>query len=220
MIWVDMSLKVLDALMLQPADKHAGSLRPLALSLPRITDHPRELGSALIAPGDHRLHRPDRDPVGTTAHAPGRPDLVGQSGAGFKAVVSDPEPVERQTHLVHLLDLPRRDGAALHGAMRDRLAELPPRLRRSINWDQGTETACHLAITATLGTPVYFRDSRSPWQHGTDENTNSPLRDYFPKVTELRPYAAEHLLAVENEFNDRPAASSRTGHLPPSSRRY
>ncbi len=95
MVWADVSLDVLDAVMLQPADKRFGSLRPIALTLPWNTDHPRDLGSALIVPCDRRLNRPDRDPVGPTARDPVHPDLVGQSGTGFKAAVSGPEPVER-----------------------------------------------------------------------------------------------------------------------------
>jgi transposase, IS30 family len=112
--------------------------------------------------------------------------------------------VERQTRLVRLLHLPRRDGDTLHDALRARLGVLPPWLRRSITWDQGTEMARHLTITATLGAPVYFCDSRSPWQRGSNENTNGLLRDYFPKGTDLRVHPAEHLLAVENELNNRP----------------
>ena len=112
--------------------------------------------------------------------------------------------VERQTRLVRLLHLPQRDAGTLHDALRDRLGHLPPALRRSITWDQGTEMARHLTITKTLGTPVYFCDSHSPWQRGTNENTNGLLRDYFPKGTDLRVHAAQHLLAVENELNNRP----------------
>jgi transposase, IS30 family len=112
--------------------------------------------------------------------------------------------VERQTRLVRLLHLPQRDGDTLHDALNARLGELPSALRRSITWDQGTEMARHLTITATLGAPVYFCDSRSPWQRGSNENTNGLLRDYFPKGTDLRVHAAEHLLAVENELNNRP----------------
>jgi IS30 family transposase len=112
--------------------------------------------------------------------------------------------VERQTRLVRLLHLPQRDGDTLHDALRARLGELPPRLRQSITWDQGTEMARHRTITETLGTPVYFCDSRSPWQRGSNENTNGLLRDYFPKGTDLRVHPAEHLLAVENELNNRP----------------
>ena len=112
--------------------------------------------------------------------------------------------VERQTRLVRLLHLPQRDGDTLHDALRARLGELPPGLRRSITWDQGTEMARHLTITKTLGAPVYFCDSHSPWQRGSNENTNGLLRDYFPKGTDLRVHAAEHLLAVEKELNNRP----------------
>jgi IS30 family transposase len=112
--------------------------------------------------------------------------------------------VERQTRLVRLLHLPQRNGDTLHDALHERLGELPPRLRRWITWDQGTEMARHLTITATLGAPVYFYDSRSPWQRGSNENTNGLFRDYFPKGTDLRVHSAEHLLAVENELNNRP----------------
>jgi transposase, IS30 family len=112
--------------------------------------------------------------------------------------------VERQTRLVRLLHLPQRDSGSLHDALCERLGNLPPALRRSITWDQGTEMARHLAITETLGAPVYFCDSRSPWQRGSNENTNGLLRDYFPKGTDLRAHTVEHLAAVENELNNRP----------------
>jgi IS30 family transposase len=112
--------------------------------------------------------------------------------------------VERQTRVVRLLHLPQRDGETLHDALRLRLGDLPPHLRRSITWDQGTEMARHLTITETLGAPVYFCDSRSPWQRGSNEKTNGLLRDYFPKGTDLRVHSADHLLAVEIELNNRP----------------
>jgi IS30 family transposase len=112
--------------------------------------------------------------------------------------------VERQTRLVRLLHLPHRDADALHDALTARMAGLPPALLRTITWDQGTEMARHLTITRSLGTPVYFCDSHSPWQRGTNENTNGLLRDYFPKSTDLSIHSPEHLLAVENELNTRP----------------
>lgn len=112
--------------------------------------------------------------------------------------------VERQTRLVRLLHLPYRDGEALHQALTARLGALPPHLRRSITWDQGTEMARHLSITQTLGATVYFCDSHSPWQRGSNENTNGLLRDYFPKGTNLGIHPLKHLLAVENELNNRP----------------
>jgi IS30 family transposase len=64
--------------------------------------------------------------------------------------------------------------------------------------------ARHLAITRSLGAPVFFCDSHSPWQRGSNENTNGLLRDYFPKGTDLSIHSPEHLLAVENELNTRP----------------
>jgi IS30 family transposase len=112
--------------------------------------------------------------------------------------------VERQTRLVRLLHLPRRDGESLHEALKARMADLPDALLRSFPRDQGTEMARHIEITKSLGIPVYFCDSHSPWQRGSNENTNGLLRDYFPKGTELSIHSAEHLLAVENELNRRP----------------
>jgi len=111
--------------------------------------------------------------------------------------------VERRTRMVRMLHLLQRDGEALHDALKARMADLPATLLRSITWDQGTEMARHLTITQSLGAPV-FCDSRSPWQRGSNENTNGLLRDYFPKGTDLSTHSPEHLLAVENELNHRP----------------
>ncbi|WP_433210455.1 IS30 family transposase [Dactylosporangium sp. CS-047395] len=127
--------------------------------------------------------------------------------------------VERTTRLVRLLHLPLRDGDALHHALTARLADLPPGLVRSITWDQGTEMARHRSITKSLGTPVYFCDSRSPWQRGSNENTNGLLRDYFPKGTDLSAHSPEHLAAVEDELNHRPEWCSTTKRRRTSSRR-
>jgi IS30 family transposase len=77
--------------------------------------------------------------------------------------------VERQTRMVRLLHLPQRDGDTLHDALKSRMADLPAELLRSITWDQGTEMARHLTIAHSLGAPVYFCDSRSPWQRGSNE---------------------------------------------------
>ena len=112
--------------------------------------------------------------------------------------------VERQTRMVLLLHMPYRDSDTLHDALTARMAGLPPVLLRSITWDQGTEMARHLTITRSLGAPVYFCDSHSPWQRGSNENTNGLLRDYFPKGTDLSIHSPDHLLAVENELNNRP----------------
>jgi IS30 family transposase len=112
--------------------------------------------------------------------------------------------VERKTRMVRLLHLPSRDGESLHAALQACLGDLPRTLLRSITWDQGTEMARHTSITKSLGVPVYFCDSRSPWQRGSNENTNGLLRDYFPKGTDLSVHTPEHLRAVEDELNARP----------------
>lgn len=88
--------------------------------------------------------------------------------------------VERQTRTLRLIHLPRADSDSLHTALVDRMRDLPPELMRSITWDQGTEMARHLATADKLGAPVYFCDSRSPWQRGTNENT------YWCKVSRAR----------------------------------
>jgi transposase, IS30 family len=112
--------------------------------------------------------------------------------------------VERQTRMVRLLHMPYRDSDTLHDALSARMADLPPVLLRSITWDQGTEMARHLTITRSLGAPVYFCDSHSPWQRGSNENMNRLLRDYFPKGIDLSVHSPRQLLAVENELNNRP----------------
>ena len=106
--------------------------------------------------------------------------------------------------MVRLLHLPQRNGDALHEALKARMANLPAVLLRSITWDQGTEMARHLTIAKSLGASSYFCDSRSPWQRGSNENTNGLLPNYFPKDTDLSSHSTRHLLAVESELNNRP----------------
>ncbi len=120
--------------------------------------------------------------------------------------------VERQTRTVRLLHLAQRDGDTLHQALRAQLGDLPASLLRSITWDQGTEMARHLTVTESLGAPVYFCDSRSPWQRGSNENMNGLLRDYFPKGTDLSAHSPQHLLAVENQLNNRPQTHPQRPH--------
>jgi IS30 family transposase len=160
--------------------------------------------------GDRRRPRFEQ-PMLTIGQRPFQPDDRSQAGhwEGDLIIGKDQGSaigtlVERQTRLVRLLHLPRRDGDALHEALKARMADLPAALLRSITWDQGTEMARHRTITRSLGAPVYFCDSHSPWQRGSNENTNGLLRDYFPKGTDLSAHSPEHLLAVENELNNRP----------------
>jgi IS30 family transposase len=104
--------------------------------------------------------------------------------------------VERTTQFVLLVHLAGNRGAE---NLRDRLEAtvsiLPAHLRRSLTWDQGTGVACHQDFTQRTLIPVYFCDPASPWQRGSNENTNGLLRQYFPKGTDLSVHSPEHLTA-------------------------
>ncbi len=130
--------------------------------------------------------------------------------------------VERTTRFTMLLHLPRlagygegpsaNSGPALSGhgaeAVRDAITRtiiaLPEELRRSLTWDQGTEMTQHSRLRIDAGIQIYFCDPRSPWQRGTNENTNGLLRQYFPKATDLSIYSADEISAVAEALNARP----------------
>jgi IS30 family transposase len=113
--------------------------------------------------------------------------------------------VERATRYTLLLHLPDGHNAeAVQKAMLAAMATLPSHLWRSLTWDQGTEMAAHRQITFATTMPIYFCDPASPWQRGTNENTNGLLRQYFPKGTDLSVHTAEHLAQVSVELNGRP----------------
>lgn len=113
--------------------------------------------------------------------------------------------VERSTRFVMLLHLPARHTAeAVRDAMIEEIGTLPAALRRSLTWDQGIELARHGEITFALNLPIFFCDPHSPWQRGSNENTNGLLRQYFPKGSDLSVHSAEHLAAVAAELNARP----------------
>jgi IS30 family transposase len=113
--------------------------------------------------------------------------------------------VERTTRYVLLVHLPKNHTAdATRDGVLSVMGNLPAALRRSLTWDQGKEMAHHLQITAAMGMSVYFCEPHSPWQRGTNENSNGLLRDYFPKSTSLAVHSAEHLTQVQDEVNNRP----------------
>jgi IS30 family transposase len=113
--------------------------------------------------------------------------------------------VERSTRFTILLHLPTDHGAvAVRDAMIAAMRQLPALLRRSVTWDQGIEMSLHADIAAALDLDVYFCDPASPWQRGTNENTNGLLRQYFPKGTDLSGYHPDYLAFVAAELNDRP----------------
>jgi IS30 family transposase len=113
--------------------------------------------------------------------------------------------VERTTRFVMLIHLPgRRTAEELYQTLTPTIAALPDQLRRSLTWDNGKEMGLHHQISMEAGMPIYFADPHSPWQRGSNENTNGLLRQYFPKGTSLRRYSPEDLAAVARELNRRP----------------
>ncbi|MCD1270067.1 IS30 family transposase [Microbacterium sp. MEC084] len=130
--------------------------------------------------------------------------------------------VDRTTRFTMLVHLPReegyrhketpKNGPALAGygaiTMKNALARimstLPAQLARSLTWDRGKEMSAHAKFTVETGIPVFFADPQSPWQRGTNENTNGLLRQYFPKGTDLSCWSAEEIEAVAHALNTRP----------------
>ncbi|WP_455431780.1 IS30 family transposase, partial [Streptomyces hawaiiensis] len=113
--------------------------------------------------------------------------------------------VERSTRYVMLLHLPTdHTAASVRDALTETAQRLPPHLKRSLTWDQGSEMAAHHSFTIATDIPVYFCDPASPWQRGSNENTNGLLRQYFPKGTDLSVHSREHLDAVAAQLNGRP----------------
>ena len=130
--------------------------------------------------------------------------------------------VERTTRFTMLLHLPRMEGhgegprvkngpplaglgaEAVRNAVAASVRSLPRELWRSLSWDQGSEIAQHAQLTDDTGLPIYLCDPQSPWQRGTNENTNGLLRQYFPKGTDLSRHARDDLDAVSHALNNRP----------------
>jgi transposase, IS30 family len=114
--------------------------------------------------------------------------------------------VERSTRFLILLHLPGgpHDLPAFEKAAVEAMTALPAQLRRSLAWDQGLEMRGHKKISIAADLPIYFCDPHSPWQRGTNENTNGLLRQYLPKGTDLSVHSADDLAAIAAELNDRP----------------
>jgi IS30 family transposase len=124
--------------------------------------------------------------------------------------------VERTTRYVMLLKLPDNTAAAVRSAMSKKILTLPAELRRSVTWDRGKEMSQHARFTIDTGVQVYFCDPNSPWQRGTNENTNGLLRQYFPKGTDLSAFTEGQLDTVAQELNERPRQT--LGWMTPSQR--
>src|SRR3990172_2215473 len=169
-----------------------------ALRRPRAT-RPYHHGSGKLRDPVHISERPaeaaDRAVPG---HWEG--DLL--LGSGGSAIVTL---VERSSRFVILIRLPRgRSSEQVLAALARRIVTLPRQLWRSLTWDQGKEMAQHARFTVETGLQIYFCAPRSPWQRGSNENTNGLLRQYFPKYTSLAEITQQRLDAVAAELNGRP----------------
>jgi IS30 family transposase len=112
--------------------------------------------------------------------------------------------VERSSRFTILVKLDGRDAATVTAALRKQIIKLPAHLRRSLTWDRGLEMANHVDFTVATGVEVYFCDPQSPWQRGTNENTNRLLRQYLPKREPLDTYTQLQLNAIARRLNERP----------------
>ena len=112
--------------------------------------------------------------------------------------------VERHTRFAMLIKVPSKDTATVVDALAKHVRKLPQELRRSLTWDRGKEMADHKAFTVATDVKVYFCDPRSPWQRGSNENTNGLLRQYFPKGKDLSSYSQAYLNKIALRLNQRP----------------
>jgi IS30 family transposase len=124
--------------------------------------------------------------------------------------------VERHSRFTTLIKVPSKDTAVVVAALSRQIRRLPATLRRSLTWDRGLEMAKHKTFTVATDVKVYFCDPQSPWQRGTNENTNGLLRQYFPKRTDLSSYTQADLDKVALRLNQRPRKT--LGFQTPASR--
>ena len=112
--------------------------------------------------------------------------------------------VDRKSRFTIILKLAGKDAESVHQALLATFKKMPMLYRKSLTWDRGLELAKHADLTKEVGMPVYFCDPRCPWQRGTNENTNSLIRQYVPKKTDLSPHTQGRLNEVATELNERP----------------
>ena len=136
--------------------------------------------------------------------------IIGKNGESAVGTL-----VERSSRYVMLLHLPDgRFPIHVDEAMRRAVRKLPKELFRTVTWDQGKEMHRHAGFTVDTGIQIYFCDPRSPWQRGSNENTNGLLRQYMPKGTDLSKHSAADLRRIQRSLNGRPRAT--LGFMTPS----
>jgi IS30 family transposase len=126
-------------------------------------------------------------------------DLIAGRGNSYIATL-----VERTTRFVLLVKVPSKETTAVIPALIRQIKRLPTHLKRSLTWDRGTELAHHRTFSVATGVQVYFCDPQSPWQRGSNENTNGLLRQYFPRSADLSTFSQRQLDAVADRLNGRP----------------
>ncbi|WP_245861934.1 IS30 family transposase [Sanguibacter antarcticus] len=180
--------------------KHAVMLRSK-----RIARRPRKPAGERTGPIVGMVPIDDRDATVADRRVPGHWEgdlVVGAFGRSAVATL-----VERTTRFVVILGLPQgKTSAPLADLLIEHANSLPAMMRKSLTWDQGSQMARHGALTLATTMPVYFAHPRSPWERGTNENTNGLIREYLPKgtvITDHQPY----LDAIAEELNDRPRAA-------------
>lgn len=124
--------------------------------------------------------------------------LMGGTGSQIATLV------ERHSRYVMLVKIDSKDSVKVAKALTKKIRELPIELRRSLTWDRGSEMAAHRDFTIATDMQVYFCDPRSPWQRGSNENTNGLLRQYFPKGADLSKIGQARLNTVARQLNERP----------------
>jgi IS30 family transposase len=126
-------------------------------------------------------------------------DLIGRSGNSYVATL-----VERHSRYVMLVKVANKDTESVVSVLISQSQRLPSELYRSLTWDRGKELADHQRLTLATEVEVYFCDPRSPWQRGSNENTNRLLRQYLPRGTDLSLHSQAKLSAIARQLNERP----------------